>query len=82
LDKRSITVDGVFFSFFITKATANRKARSVVDFRKLNPMLKYVPVEFPTSEEILDDIPHGTQVFSKINLCRAYHQLRVDDENK
>jgi hypothetical protein len=45
-------------------------------------MLKYVPVEFPTSEEILDDIPHGTQVFSKINLCLAYHQLRVDDENK
>ena len=66
----------------MTKATANRKARSAVDFRKLNPMLKYVPVEFPTSEEILDDIPHGTQVFSKIDLCRAYHQLRVDDENK
>ena len=45
-------------------------------------MLTYVPVEFPTSEDIFDEIPHGTQVFSTIDLCRAYHQLKVIDDNK
>lgn len=44
-------------------------------------MLQHVPVEFPSGEEIIDSIPPGTSVFSTIDLCRAYHQLKVIDSS-
>jgi hypothetical protein len=70
------------FPFFMTKPNAGRKARSAIDFRRLNPLLKFVPVELPTSEIIIDEIPEGTKYFSKIDLSKAYHQVKVVDTNE
>jgi hypothetical protein len=70
------------FPFFMTKPTTRRKARSAIDFRPLNPLVKFVPVELPTADDIIDEIPEGTKYFSKIDLSKAYHQVRiVDTEN-
>jgi hypothetical protein len=47
------------------KPNAGREARSAIDFRKLNHLLKFVPVELPKPEIIINEIPEGTKFFSK-----------------
>ena len=70
------------FPFFWTRETTRRKGRSAVDFRRLNPNLVYEEIDFPTSEEIIDDIKMPECYYSKLDLAKAYHQIRtIDPEN-
>ncbi len=36
---------------------------------------------FYTADDIIDEIPEGTKYFSKIDLSKAYHEVRIVDTN-
>lgn len=58
----------------------NSKARSAVDFRGLNSFLKVVDYPFPVGEQMIDVIASRTRFFSKIDLSKAYHQMKIIDD--
>jgi hypothetical protein len=60
--------------------TRGEKPRVVVDFRRLNKLLKKAGFPIPTVEEILFLIGHaGARVFSVIDLRKGYYQLLVEE---
>jgi len=57
----------------------NGKTRIAVDYRKLNKVTKKDNYLLPTIQEILDSL-EGTQWFTSIDACQAYHQIPMASE--
>ena len=47
-----------------------------IDYRQLNRVTIKNRYPFPRSDDLFDQL-RGAQVYSKIDLCTSYHQLRV-----
>ena len=52
-----------------------------VDFRRLNHISKKDRYPLPLISDLLNS-PHKAQVYSKIDLCHAYHLVRIADGDK
>jgi len=62
--------------FLVPKANSD-KTRMVVDFRKVNEQLVFKPYPVPTISQQLSALD-GKRIFSTLDLCSGYHQLRLD----
>jgi len=62
---------------------ANKKngIRLCVDYRKINQHIKIDQFPIPTQEEIHNKL-YGAQIFSKVDLTSAYHQLPIRKEDR
>jgi hypothetical protein len=58
----------------------DKQLRLCVDYRSLNAVT--IKNKYPLSRiDILFDQLAGAQMFSKIDLCSGYHQIRIHDED-
>jgi len=62
--------------FLVPKANSD-KTRLVVDFRKVNEQIVFKPYPVPTISQQLATL-EGKRLFSTLDLCSGYHQLRLD----
>ena len=49
-----------------------------IDYRELNKLTIKNKYPFPRIDDLFDQL-QGKKVFSKIDLCSGYHQLRVKE---
>ena len=54
--------------------------RLCIDYRKLNQVTVKNRYPLPRIDDLLDQL-QGASVFSKIDLCSGYHQLRIKEED-
>jgi hypothetical protein len=54
--------------------------RLCVDYRKINEVTIKNKYPLPKIEDLFDQL-NGAKVFSKIDLCTGYHQLKVRESN-
>ena len=57
----------------------DRSMRMCIDYRKLNKVTIKNRYPLPRIDDMLDQL-QGAHVFSKIDLCLGYHQVRVKEE--
>jgi len=58
-----------------------RKARTAGDFRRLNKFLKFNDYPLPIPEELVDEVSGDTVYMSSLDINKAYHQIKVEDEH-
>lgn len=69
------------FSSQITLAKAEDKpARVCIDYRRLNDITEPDRYPIPVIEEIIQEL-QGAKCFSKLDLVKGYHQMRVADQD-
>lgn len=54
--------------------------RICIDYRQLNKLTIKNKYPLPQTDELFDQVKDAT-VFSKIDLCSGYHQIRIKDED-
>ena len=54
--------------------------RMCIDYRELNKVMIKNKYPFPRIDDLLDQL-QGVRVFSKIDLCSGYHQVRVKEKD-
>ena len=59
----------------------NRKPRLVIDYRKLNKIVKPVQYPLPHLETALQSLG-GNKIFSTLDLISGYHQLPLTEEDR
>ena len=52
--------------------------RMCIDYRELNKVTIKNRYPLPRIDDLLDQ-PQGARVFSKVDLCSGYHQVRVKE---
>ena len=58
----------------------NGKLRMCIDYRALNKLTIKNRYPIPRIEDLIDQV-QGCKVFSKIDLCSGYHQVRLEPED-
>jgi hypothetical protein len=58
----------------------DKECRLCVDYRPLNAVTIKNKYPLPCIDILFDQLV-GAQVFSKIDLCSGYHQIRIHDED-
>jgi hypothetical protein len=58
----------------------DRSMRMCIDYRELNKVTIKNRYPFPRIDDLLDQL-QGARVFSKVDLCSSYHQVRVKEED-
>jgi hypothetical protein len=51
-----------------------------IDYRELNKVMIKNQYPLPRIDDLLDQL-QGVRVFSKVDLCSGYHQVRVKEED-
>jgi hypothetical protein len=54
--------------------------RMCIDYRELNKVMIKNRYPLPRIDDLLNQL-QGAQVFSKVNFCLCYHQVRVKEED-
>jgi len=52
-----------------------------VDFRRLNPWLKFIDYPLPVGKELVDDIPYGVKWCSHLDMAKAYNKQLVIEKH-
>ena len=58
----------------------DRSMRMCIDYWELSKVTIKNRYPFPMIDDLLDQL-QGVRVFSKVNLCSGYHQVRVKEED-
>ena len=67
-----------------TKNEGDRKVKSlrlVTNYQRLNTFVKRPIHPFPTSNDIVSNIEHGSKFFCSLDMVKGYHQIELDDES-
>ena len=72
------TSDWVSPDFFVPKP--NGKVRLVTDFSHLNNFINRPVHHFPSSGQIIQNIPNGSKFFAKLDAMQGYHQVPLAEE--
>jgi hypothetical protein len=58
----------------------DKSMRMCIDYQELNKVTIKNQYPLPRIDDLLDQL-QGARVFSKVNLCSSYHQVRVKEED-
>lgn len=62
--------------------TEKPKYRMCVDFRAVNKVVQKEDYPIPLLDDILDTISHKSQIFSKLDIFSAYHQIDLHPKSR